>query len=295
MIYIKLVLLAIIWGGSFTAGRLLIEHLTPFSAAFMRFFLATLILGIWLWWGKTKFEWPKNRHWLYMFFLGLTGIFGYNALFFKGLETVSSGRAGLVIALNPVVTFLVQYILLRRLPAWLPTLGIFLSLLGALVVLTRGDFSALSSLELGIGELCLLGCVANWVAYAFLSKEATRHYNVMSMTFYAFFTGCIMLLPFALAEGLLEQLPGLNTAAWIEISYLGFIVSVFGFIWFAEGVKEVGPEKTAAFVNGVPIAAMILGYFFLGETLTWSLLFGAALIIPGVYIANLGRNHKKLF
>ena len=63
--------------------------------------------------------------------------------------------------------------------------------------------------------------------------------------------------------------------------------TVLGFVWYYEGIKVLGPTRAGQFINFVPICAIVLAFFILGEPLTWSLLVGAAFVISGVSLTNM--------
>ena len=98
--------------------------------------------------------------------------------------------------------------------------------------------------------------------------------------------GTVLLLPVAWAEGLWQTVPNLNQGALLSVFYLGVLGSAVGFCWYYDGVKAIGPARASVFINLVPVSAILLAAFFLGETLTTSLAMGAALVICGVSVTN---------
>ena len=81
LIYIKLSVMAFIWGGTFIVGRILVQSLSPFSAAFWRHAIASLCLLVLTL--KLEGRLPKLRRqdMLPVIVLGLSSIFAYNAFF----------------------------------------------------------------------------------------------------------------------------------------------------------------------------------------------------------------------
>jgi drug/metabolite transporter (DMT)-like permease len=73
---------------------------------------------------------------------------------------------------------------------------------------------------------------------------------------------------------------------WLAIVYLGICGSVLGFVWYYEGIKAIGPLKTSAFNNLIPIFAMLLSVILLGETIHAYMLYGSAMVIGGVFVIN---------
>jgi uncharacterized membrane protein len=100
--YLRLTLSVLFWGGTFVAGRLVSREMVPESAAFIRFFIASLLLLLILLRKEGRLP-PLDRSQAFgMVLLGLTGVFAYNLFFFKGLQSVEAGRAALIIASTPV-------------------------------------------------------------------------------------------------------------------------------------------------------------------------------------------------
>ena len=81
LIYLKLMLTAIFWGGTFVAGRSLAQNVGPFSAAFFRFAVASVFLVALTWKMEGKLAVLKSSQILPVLLLGLTGVFFYNLFF----------------------------------------------------------------------------------------------------------------------------------------------------------------------------------------------------------------------
>ncbi len=178
MIYIKLLLTAIFWGGTFIAGRAIADNVHPVNAAFVRFAVASaclLTLVI-----KTEGRLPRLRknQLIFILMLGLTGVFAYNILFFSGLRHIEAGRASIIIANNPILISLLSALIFKEAFNWVKTAGICLSVAGAIVVITNGHLGDAASYSLGAGELLIFGCVLSWVAYSLIGKGPTRLWRV---------------------------------------------------------------------------------------------------------------------
>jgi drug/metabolite transporter (DMT)-like permease len=89
-VYVKL-LLAAIFGGTFIAGRVVAKDVGPFSAAFLRFAIATVFLLLFTWKTEGTLPIPMRRQIIHVILLGMTGIFSYNIFFFKGLKIINAG------------------------------------------------------------------------------------------------------------------------------------------------------------------------------------------------------------
>jgi drug/metabolite transporter (DMT)-like permease len=286
-VYIKLLLTALFWGGTFIAGRLIADRVEPFSASFLRFAVASILLLMLTARQKGRLPRINRAQFISLFFLGMTGVFAYNALFFKGLQLISAGRASLIIANNPVFIALFAALIFKERLSWRKAGGILLSVTGALIVISKGDLAVLLRGGVGWGEIFLFGCVASWVTYSLIGKAVMRDLSPLVSVSYSSLIGMAALSIPALAEGMVSRIPEYALQDWGCIAYLGIFGTVLGFVWYYEGIKALGPTKAGQFINLVPVCAILLAFFILGEPVTWSLLVGAGLVISGVSLTNM--------
>ncbi|MCL5279327.1 MAG: DMT family transporter [Planctomycetes bacterium] len=285
-IYIKLVLTAIFWGGTFIAGRQVAQDLGPFSIAFLRFAMASVLLLSLTRIQEGRFPRVSPGQLVLVVLLGLTGVFAYNALFFKGLSLIEASRASLIVATCPAFIAIASVLFLHERLALVQAIGIPLSILGAAVVIAKGDLRRIATGGVGLGELYILGCVLNWAAYSLLGKVALRRLSPLVSVSYSSLAGAIALAFPALYEGLARTVHRASWLDWTSMAYLAVCGTVIGFVWFYEGVQRIGATRAGLFINFVPISAVILAFFMLREPITWSLALGAALVLSGVYLTN---------
>lgn len=133
-IYVKLTLVALFWGGTFIAGRVLAASLPATTAATGRFAIAALLLAGLTWKVEGRLPRLSGRQLLATFALGVTGIFLYNLCFFAALARMPAGRTALFVALNPIATAILLSAVFRERFAPSRWAGIALALFGALVV-----------------------------------------------------------------------------------------------------------------------------------------------------------------
>lgn len=283
--YLKLLLTAVFWGGTFVAGRSLAQNVGPFSAAFFRFAIASVFLVLLAWKVEGKITLIKKRQILPVLLLGLTGVFCYNLFFFKGLKLIEASRAAIIIANNPIFITLFSAIFFKEKLNTLKITGILISVSGAIIAISRGDVLEILQGNLGLGEFYIFLCVVSWVIFSLLGKVVMADLSPLSSVTYSSITGTILLFPPALREGLADCIY-YSISDWWNIFYLGFFGTVLGIVWFYEGINQIGPTKAGLFINFVPISAILLAFFILGEPLTLSLLIGTILVTCGVYLTN---------
>ena len=286
---LKLVLTALFWGGTFIAGRVLAQAMPLMTAAAGRFAVAAVLLVVL----AVRFEGGLPRlnrsQALTTAALGLTGIFLYNVFFLGALARIPAGRTALFVSLTPIMTALLASAVFGERLGWRAWLGICVALVGAAVVITRGDpAGAVSDIgsSFGLGETMMMLAVASWAAYTLISRKAMESLSPIAATTYATLWGLAFLAMGAAGE--VGSIPwmSLGWQAWAAIIYLGAIGTVLGFIWYYEGIRAVGPSRTAVFTNLVPAFGVMLSAVLLGEDILASMLVGGTIAVVGVTLAN---------
>ena len=258
----------------------------PFAASFLRFAIASVFLLFITWRVDGKLPAIKKAQIIPIILLGMTGVFAYNVLFFKGLKIIEAGRASLIIANNPIfITLFASYFFKEKLNP-IKVTGIIISVIGAIIVISRGNFIELLNGNVGWGELYIFCCVLTWVAYTLIGKAVMTDLSPLVSVSYSSAVGAVALFVPAYFEGMMRDLVHYSTADWFGIFYLGFFGTVLGFVWYYQGIKIIGPMKASQFINFVPISAVLLAFFMLGESITLSLLVGTIFVISGVYLTN---------
>ncbi|MBN1124366.1 MAG: DMT family transporter [Sedimentisphaerales bacterium] len=286
--YRRLFLTALFWGGTFVAGKVLAQDLNrPYSVSFLRFFIAGIVLTLFVFIRLNKLPLPSLQEFSAILLLSITGVAGYNICFLKGLQTdLPAARASMIVATCPVFIAIGSAVFFNERLNLLKIFGILLSICGATVVISRGDPKSLFLGQIGIGELFILGCVLFWTIYSLTGKTLMHSVSPLLLVAYSAVIGAALLFPFALYEGLIRDLQSYTIMNWIEIGYLALLGTVIGFVWYYQGVKNIGPTRAGLFINFVPVWGVILSVLILDEMFTWSLLAGGVLVFVGVWLTN---------
>lgn len=284
-IFLKLILTAFFWGGTWIAGRTAVQEMPPLAVASWRFLLATLALGVSLHYREGVPRWSL-RDCLILGSLGLTGVFCYNVFFLYGLQHVEAGRGALVVAFIPAIIALADWLVFRRPMSALKALGVALAMFGCLLVVTQGQIVRLFKGDIGFGEWLLLGTALSWTAYTLINRGITARFSPLAMTFGGCLAGWIMLTICALAEGSLFDFTAATWRAPMSIAFLGLFGTAIAFTWYSEAISHIGSTRAAAFINLVPVFAVLLGAIVLDERLGAGVMAGGATVITGVLITH---------
>jgi drug/metabolite transporter (DMT)-like permease len=287
-LYLKLVLVTLFWGGTFLTGQITSKSISPVLSAFGRFLAASLFLAVVLPLRERKWQRPTKKQLLLILAAAATGIVSYNLFFFSGLKLIETNRAALIVALNPVMIMLIASMVRMERLTLGRVLGIVVALLGVSLVLTRANLADLQT-SVGRGELLIFGCVISWALFTLIGRQLVGDLTPLTVTTYASIAGTLGLLVPAARE--LPDLLHISWPVWLSLVYLGVFGTGLGFVWYYDGVRDIGPTRASIFINLVPVWATLVGTLFLNERIVPATLLGGVFIITGVTITNLtGRN-----
>jgi drug/metabolite transporter (DMT)-like permease len=285
--YVKLIGAMFMWGGTWIAGRVVAQELVaPLAAPAVRFLLAGIVLAGFALATEGRIPRPQTgTEWGIVSGLAMTGIFLYALCFFYGLKHITAGRGALVVALNPVVVALAAWFLGQERMTPAKVAGVTIALAGCLTVIGNGDPFALMHGAVGIGEWLIIGCVLCWTAYTFIGRRATQTLSPLGATLWASLLGALLLAVTALIQGGTD-LRDWSAAVWASVVFLAIGGTALGFTWFADGVKRLGAARASAFVNLVPVFAVLQAAILLDERLGLAVLGGGLLVIAGVWLTT---------
>lgn len=288
--YLKLLIAMAMWGGTWVAGRVIVQELSaPLIVNALRFLLAGVVIGISMLAAGQTIPLPSSREdWLLIWGLGFFGIFLYGMCFFFGLQHITAGRGALVVALNPVAIIVVAWLSGKEKMSAPRAVGCLIAFLGCLTVIGNGDPWALMHGAVGLGEYLILGCVAAWTTYTFIGWRSTRRFSAQATTLYASFTGAALLGLVALWQG--DVAVGeWSWRVWAGLLFLAICGTAIAYTWFTAAVQQIGAGKTSVFINLVPVFAVLQAAWLLDERVSWAVLFGGALVIAGVLLSTVQK------
>jgi drug/metabolite transporter (DMT)-like permease len=285
IIAVILILVAFVWAGSFIVVDVTTKEMDPVDLGFLRFLVATpLMILIALVRNKPLLLPKKELPWLVV--LGLTGVTLLYLFQFLGIHYTNAPTASVLINTNVIFIAVLSGLFLHETLTRKRVAGIVLSFVGVFVIM----FSDISKLELTFDNLFFIGGILMllsafcWALYSFVGKRLLKTYDEFVITTYAFGFGTLFYIPFVVLHlGPVLQQTSLN--GWLAVLYLALTCSLFGYLGWYYALKHIDASKAAVFLNFIPLFTILMS-FFLGTSLTWFFLLGAALIIYGVYLTQ---------
>ena len=287
--YLLLGLTAMIWGIQPLCIKWLLDSWSPLTIAAVRYWLISAALFLLLRLRKEKIV-PPRGCWFPLLVMGLTGIALNNILQFSGLALSTVANCTLIAAASPAITAFFSIICIReRLPllAWL---GILISLLGTVLVVSHGQIDIIRHLSFNRGDILFFLAQLAWTIYSIVGLGVMHHISAVAATAWAGLWGAVVASGYGMVTGEFVAVP-LALYQLAAFAYTVVLGGIMAMLFWNIGVKKAGPSITAIFQNITPLVGMLGGSLLFGETLGLAELAGALAIFIGVYLTT----HSQLF
>lgn len=151
--YLLLILAVLFWSGNFIVGRAFHSEIPPVALAFWRWVGAALLVTLPALPHLRRDRRALLQHWPAVLLLSTLGIAAFNTLAYSGLQNTEAINAFLLQSLMPVLIVLLSFVIFHEKVTKLQSVGILVSLCGAVTIITRGDADILLSLSINRGDL----------------------------------------------------------------------------------------------------------------------------------------------
>ncbi len=296
--YAKLVLVILIWGGNYHVAKYVVDDSDPFTVSFLRWFIASVILFTIYWrkHGIVGFKKPRVD-WKILFLLSLFGVSIYNLLFFGAEVFLPASMVAILYAFTPCITVMLSAIFLKQRVSFYAWCGIIVAMFGAIAVINLSSPTCGKIFCIGLfsnvsfGQILAILASVSMAIYTMLNKQASQlQLDSLTITTFSSLFGTIILFVTALFFGDLSGVMHYSLMFWIAMSYVSIFATVISYRWYCDAIREIGMGKTSVFQNGVPLATVILGVVFLGQTISMGIIMAGCAIIFGVLITNKSLN-----
>ena len=273
----------VLWGGNFVVVKAAVAVLPPVGFTFLRFALASVTLLVLLRLREGNVGLPR-RDFVAIAGLGALGFGAYQILWTTGLTTVTAGDSALLIAATPVLVALLA--VFARTDVLTPNklAGVLISFAGAAIVIASGP-----GLSLGgslVGEAITLGAAVCWAIYTAYAAPYLRRHSPLRATTWATVAGTIVLAPVAITQlAAIEALP-VTFEIIGALLFSGFLAAGISNVIVMNGIKVVGPTRTAALQFLVPALAVVFAAIFLAEPIRPGQIVGGVVIVAGVLLTR---------
>jgi drug/metabolite transporter (DMT)-like permease len=281
----------VIWGSTYLAIRFAVADIPPLFTAGARHLTAGTILLVWCLAKGLRPTWAQIRASVVIgFFFFLVG----HGLLHWAETVVPSGLAALLIAIEPIIVFLMASAAART---WtlngLLVAGILLGLAGVGVLVGGTVFEATRGST--IGALAIIVSAISWSAGIIYSRYSKLSGNPMLLSALSLLSGSVMLLFVGALVGEAKgfSVAHVSTRAWFALAYLIVFGSVVAFSAYNWLLEHYSPTMVATHTYVNPIVAVLLGWLYGGEVITLKVIIAAVMVIGAVILVDRGTNRLQ--
>ena len=288
----SLLAVAVIWGINAPVMKFGILHVDPFVFNAIRLSISAISL----WFCVLLFEGPKAepsekvKPWQLLGWIVGFSIFSgavYQITFLAGIFRTTAGNTALIMSSCPMWTAILAVIATRDQLSRITWLGLSMTLLGTILVITQRGELAISGASF-YGNLIVLAAALAWASASVASKPMLNHVSAIRLAFYSMF----LTLPihWALAIPNWQDFPkAFEPWTFASIFYSGFFSTGVAYAMWNDGIKKVGAPHAAVYQNVIPLVALIGAWFMIDEVPVALQLWGGASIIAGLVVMRRGR------
>jgi drug/metabolite transporter (DMT)-like permease len=283
--FLELLALVLIWSGSWIAIKWGLTEIPAYSLAFLRFLIACPVILIITYYLEGIESLKINKSEIITFsVLGLLGVTLVQGIQVYALKFTSAINSSILINFNVPFIAIFALLFLGEPLSKKTASGIFVSFIGAVIIVINGSLSGFQRINIGDILIVLTGIF--WAAYSIAGKKTMEQRTPLSITSFTFLFGTIFLFPIAFLESKFSFVRNISHLGIASVLYLALLCSVFAYICWNRSMKCEKASNVAMFLYFVPVVTAIMAWFLLGEIITSFTIIGGALVIIGVYLAE---------
>ncbi|MDB3982526.1 DMT family transporter [Candidatus Pelagibacter sp.] len=285
--YIFLLLTVTFWAGNFIVGKFAsLYEVPPFSLNFYRWFFAWLILAPF-----TLPEIIKKKEYViqnYKLFiiLGVTSITIFNSIVYYSLNFTQVISGVLMISTIPVMIMFFSSILKIEKTNVFQIIGVILSFLGVIIIITKANFEILKNLDFNKGDITMVVAMFSWALYSTLLKRQKYELSQISLLQVVISFGLIFLIPVYFIEYQVGFRINLDKPFILILSYVVLLPGLASFILWIKGISMIGANRSGVFLHLMPIFSAVMAMIFFNEKFMFYHILGACFIITGILLSN---------
>lgn len=276
----------VFWGASFIATKVALRDASPVTVVWLRFGLGILVLGAAVL-ARKEFERFSARELAYFALLGFLGITFHQWLQSNALVTSQATTSAWIVSTTPVFIAILALVWLREAITRLRIAGIALAAFGVALVVSKGDFNALSLGRFGRpGDSLILLSAINWAVFTIFSRSGLRRHPATLMMFIVMLIGWLFVsLLFVSGRGWMD-FARLSPEGWLGIGFLGIFCSGLAYIFWYDALKQLPASQVGVFLYLEPLVTVVVAALVLQESLGFATAVGGAVILLGVWLVN---------
>jgi drug/metabolite transporter (DMT)-like permease len=285
--YIMLVCASLFWAGNFIVGKYaFLTDIPPLSLVFYRWTLVWFILLPFTYKEIIKYKDIILKNLPLLFLLGFTSVGLFNSFTYLALIHTQVINASLFNAAIPAIIILLCLLFKVEKTNKFQILGLIISVLGIITIITKLNLDILLSLNFNKGDLIMVGGALTWGIYSTLLKRKKFTLPLLTLVHVICTLGLISVLPQFLYEYTNGQVIKFDINLVYTLIFLALFPSIGSYYCWAGAVSIVGANRAGISLSLIPLFSTIMAIGIYDEKFQFFHLIGAILIILGLLLSN---------
>jgi drug/metabolite transporter (DMT)-like permease len=221
-----------------------------------------------------------------LFFLGLTSVGLFNSFTYLSLIYTQVINASLFNAAIPAIIILLCFLFKIEKTNRFQILGLIISVVGILAIITKLKLDILLALNFNKGDLIMIGGVITWGVYSTLLKKKKFNLPLLTLVHVICTFGLISVFPQFLYELSNEQLINFDINLIYTLIFLALFPSIGSYYCWAGAVSIIGANRAGISLSLIPLFSSIMAILIYDEIFQFFHLVGAILIVLGLFLSN---------
>ena len=282
-----LVCATLFWSGNFVIGKFaFLINIPPLSLVFYRWLLVWLLLLPFTFKEILKYKDTILDNLPLLFFLGFTSVGLFNSFTYLSLIHTQVINATLFNTAIPAVIILLCFLFKVEKTNKFQILGLIISVLGILSIITKFDTEILLSLNFNKGDIIMIGGALSWGVYSTLLKKKKFTLPLLTLVHVICTFGLICVFPQFLYEFSQGQLIKIDINLFYILIFLALFPSIGSYYCWAGAVSIIGANRAGIFLSLIPLFSTFFAIIFFNEKFEFYHLIGSILIMLGLLLSN---------
>jgi len=269
---------------AFPVAKLGLNEIEPYTYAFFRFLISSLIYIPILYNLRKRKKIPLNDHFR-IFILGLVIIPLNQVVFLIGQSLTLASHSGLLFAMVPIFIYILAIIFLGEKPTIRRTIGIIIAFGGVYIILSGGKVEYDTNYLLG--DFLVLLAVVAWAAATIMAKPLALKYGAFRVIGLALVYGSVFYMPYGLYRALNFDYGPVTWIGWFSVLYMAVLVSILAYILWYWLLKKMEASRLAIMQNIQPVIASAVAAITLSEPIGLAFVVGGIIAITGVILTEI--------
>lgn len=277
-----------LFGSATPISKLVGEGLPVFTASLLRVVLGALSLYPFVAVGlAARIRSLAPRDWWYLSVIALFGMVGFTVFLIYGMKFISGVAGSILMSFTPALTALAAFLFMGSTMDWRRALAVALGVAGVVVInLFRGAFADEASGYFYVGVVLVLAAIVCEACYTLIGKKVTENLSPLFTSFMASVMSIPLFLPLALLDLQQADFAQIGLTTWAALLWWGIGTLGAGSALWYSGVARAEGTTAAGFMAIMPLSALLLSYFLLGEAFRVIHLLGIGLVLASVALMS---------